>query len=251
MRRVRDIGRLMVLVVGLFAAACGDQKDGAGAPADVPLPPGGSLQPGADALNLPGEQKFVYQYEGKSPAEVADEVRAGFTKGGWSVTWDKVEGNRFFVSAERGEMLVDTTAFPLEKTTLTISLKKKAAARAQEQPLAKEPPPAAAPPAADGAPPGWPKGFPFLGGQRDPGYPPEPSDLPAFLYVFKSEQPDAVAERARTEARAAGYICTDGRRFTCLMRSDGSQVSVNADFWPEGGTALFVSVMPVLPPELR
>ena len=245
----------MVLVVGLFAAACGDKKDGAGAPADVPLPPGGSLQPGADALNLPGEQKFVYQYDGKSPAELADEVRAGFTKGGWSITWDKVESNRYFVSAERGEMLVDTTAFPLEKTTLTVSLKKKAAAQPEAQPPAPAAaqPPAAAPTAtaADGAPPGWPKGFPFLGGQRDPGYPPAPGDLPEFLYVFKSEQPDAVAERARTAARAAGYMCTDGRRFTCLMRADFSQVGVNADFWPDGGTALFVSVMPVLPPELR
>ena len=52
-------------------------------------------------------------------------------------------------------------------------------------------------------------------------------------------------------ANSAGFICTDGLKFTCLMRADGSQVHVNADVWPDGGTALFVGVMPVLPPELR
>lgn len=248
----------LIVVAALLAVACGDKKEGAaGLPAGFPLPPGGALEPGTEALNVPGEKKLVYQYADKMPAELADEIRAGFRQGGWSITWDKVEGNRYFVSAERGGVSVDTTAFPLERTTLTIAVREKAAAAATPPATAPATPsatPPATPPAtaaATGAPAGWPAKFPFLGGERDPGYPPEPTELPEFLYVFKSEQPAAVADRARQAATAAGFICTDGLKFTCLMRADGSQVHVNADVWPDGGTALFVGVMPVLPPELR
>jgi hypothetical protein len=240
---------MMVVAAGLCLGACGDSKTGAGLPAGFRLPPGGSLEPGSESLNLPGEKKLVYTYADKMPAELADELRAGFRQGGWSITWDKVEGNRYFVSAERGDLSVDTSAFPLEKTTLSITIREEAVAAASP-PTATAP---TAPPTAPttGAPAGWPAKFPFLGGERDPGYPPEPTELPEFLYVFKSEQPAAVADRARQAATAAGFICTDGLKFTCLMRADGSQVHVNADVWPDGGTALFVGVMPVLPPELR
>ena len=246
----------MNVVVALAAFACSETKSGSSdLPAEFPLPAGGTLRTGADAVHLPGEKAVEYEYAGKQPAELADELRAGFQKNGWTITWDKVEGGRYFVSAKRGAVSVDTVASRLEKTSLSIRVRsKQAPGEAAPGDSKKNEAGSPTPPApAAGPPPGWPAKFPFVGsgGTRDPGYPPTPGERSEFLYIFKAEQPDAVADRARAEASRAGYLCTDGPQFTCLMQSDGSQVSVSAKAFPEGGTALFVHVMPDLPAELR